>query len=366
VLNDLHLGEDQALRRQLRHHQIQLAAIEVWDRSIVAISGYTISFFVLLLVPTFNFPPIKNAPSTLSPTGTMCAQLVTLAELLFIIFSFLIAPLIERTNEYLQVVGSLARSLVLATLLWLILVVFPFPLDLFHATVPILKILGVFIAPFAMVGTIVTVSLRRRRRAVYPDAIVSDQLLRLLAVLSSAGAWKDLSKRNDLLGFLEEAAACIEFGIPRRLNTGDPASSVWLQQRGLHIAAALRGLKQWVAMPKQDTRIMLIDRLKKDLVSVAAGNWDELPVANAKKLSMWVRAGMLVRDLLVALFPLGALLLWRKLNPTIMEVSTFAPLFTAFVLWGVWRLLAIIDPRLSAEVFKPFLELLSSWLRDKS
>jgi hypothetical protein len=78
-----------------------------------------------------------------------------------------------------------------------------------------------------------------------------------------------------------------------------------------------------------------------------------------------MRAAVLARDAVLALLPLIVLLLLHKWNPTILDAATSTWLFTGCFLWAVYRLLAILDPRLSSDAFKSILDVLQRWPKAK-
>jgi hypothetical protein len=216
--------------------------------------------------------------------------------------------------------------------------------------------------PMLVWGFVLAFLLRRRRQAICPDAVVSNEFLQMHTVLRSDRNWRDLSKRRGLLRNLEAAAASIEVGLPRRLRSGDPASDLWLQQRATGMAASLRELKRWVATPREDTREILLQRIRADLLQVALGNWDALQESDSRHISLRARAGLVARDLVVAVLPLCAVLgfsrflFWWK--PALAETHVLTGLLFACAVWLIYRVIVVLDPRLTIEDVK-FLDFLS-------
>ncbi|HEX6373186.1 MAG TPA: hypothetical protein VF006_29955 [Longimicrobium sp.] len=198
----------------------------------------------------------------------------------------------------------------------------------------------------------------------HPDAVVADELLRILETVEKSPAeWGQLRGRNRVLRSLELAARCLERNLPSRLPGHDAETDRWLRERAAGQAAALRGLKKWVLVPKPDTREHFIHRISQDLVRTTAGDWDGLECAEpsvAKPSRIRRAAGMLVpiavigafvavlqipeepgrlnvlQPLLMGLIPvLGPLLIWaviRVVNPgmigdlpVIQQIQTMFP-----------------------------------------
>jgi hypothetical protein len=372
VLQQMHLDGDRILGTQLRHYENQLAAIEIWDGTIAIVFAFVCLAFMALLLPAtvhlnLSPPPLHVRHPEMSWSLEWAAGIATFGLLFLCIGLALFASRVGRMSEYLRSIPGWGHLFLIVIATCLLILIYPKGprADEFRGLLRTLGFFGFFLLPILILIMTLALLCLRRRRTICPDAVASDNLLQVLIVLKSADGWRDLAKRSELLKHLEGAATCIEFGLPRRLQAGDPVSDLWLQQRAHHIAAALRELKQWAAMPKADTRTILMDRVKADLVSIATGNWDRLPGADPKKLSTRIRVLVLVRDVALALLPIGGLLLLYKWNPTILAPATLTWFFTACFLWAVFRLSAILDPRLSTtDVFKSFLDLVP-WGRPK-
>lgn len=120
----------------------------------------------------------------------------------------------------------------------------------------------------------------RHASARHPDAVVADELLRILETVEKSPAeWGQLRGRNRVLRSLELAARCLERNLPYRLRGQDAETDLWLREKGTRQAAAVRGLKRWVLVPKPDTREHFIERIAQDLVRTTVGDWDGLECA---------------------------------------------------------------------------------------
>jgi hypothetical protein len=206
----------------------------------------------------------------------------------------------------------------------------------------------------------------RHAGALHPDAVVADELLRILETMEKSPAeWRQLRGRSRVLRSLELAARCLERNLPYRLRGQDAETDLWLREKAARQAAAVRGLKRWVLVPKPDTREHFLQRISQDLVRTTVGDWDGLECAEpaiARPSRLRRAAGLLVplavigslvvvaqasegplkpllgalQPLVVALIPvLGPLLIWaviRVVNPgmigdlpVIQQIQTMFP-----------------------------------------
>jgi hypothetical protein len=123
----------------------------------------------------------------------------------------------------------------------------------------------------------------RRACARHPDAVVADELLRILETVEKSPAeWVHMRGRRKVVRSLEVAARCLERNLPTRLSGEDAATDHWLRQRATGQAAAMRGLKRWVLVPKPDTREHFVQRVAQDLVRTTVGDWDGLQCVEAE------------------------------------------------------------------------------------
>src|SRR5262249_40540145 len=75
----------------------------------------------------------------------------------------------------------------------------------------------------------------------HPEAVVTDKLLTVLALLKLPGnVWLNPGARRHLLTTLETCAVCLQEKLPRRLRGGDLATSYWWNDKAARMAAALR------------------------------------------------------------------------------------------------------------------------------
>lgn len=111
----------------------------------------------------------------------------------------------------------------------------------------------------------------------HPDAVVVDELARMLEVLGRhPGEWLNLHVRARLLRSLERVALCLEGSLPLHLAGRDELTDQWLREQTAGRAAAVRELKRWVCLPKADTRRRFMERVSADLARAVRGDWDGL------------------------------------------------------------------------------------------
>jgi hypothetical protein len=150
--------------------------------------------------------------------------------------------------------------------------------------------------------------LERRKQRLYPEAVITLQLWTILTqVIKDPAAWGSLEMKHELVARLEIIASCLQYDLPRRLQS-DIATDNWFQQMAEQMAAAQRALKPWVLMPKPDTYEQFIARIGKAFVHAATGEWDALPRSEGEPQTQrqrWrTRVTDVARALVIALVPL--------------------------------------------------------------
>jgi len=196
---------------------------------------------------------------------------------------------------------------------------------------------------------VATSSILRKR---IPDAIFVDQLLQALETASMPDRlWGELSTRDRLMRQLEEAARIVDEEMPRALRPFDSYTDSWERTRFGEIAASLRAKKQWVCMPKSDTRDRLQEALTTCFVDAAFGRWDGLETAEnrPKGREILLRGRIFLQGIIVALSPAALLFVARHLGYFIDEQFS-RYLDVSVVLWAVIGILFVIDPRFSEKV----------------
>ena len=192
-------------------------------------------------------------------------------------------------------------------------------------------------------------SFQRRR---IPDAMFVDSLLRALETATMPDRlWGELMTRNNLMRELEEAARIADEKMPLALQPFDTFTDSWQRNRFGEIAASLRAKKQWVCMPKADTRDRLLEALTTFFVDAAFGRWDRLETAQrmTKKREVFLKGLTFVQGIVVAFLP-AALLYGARHFGFLVGGQIDKYLDVGVILWAILGILFVVDPRLGEKV----------------
>jgi hypothetical protein len=192
----------------------------------------------------------------------------------------------------------------------------------------------------------------RHAGARHPDAVVADELLRILETVEKSPAeWGQLRGRNRVLRSLELAARCLERNLPYRLRGHDVETDRWLREKAAGQAAALRGLKRWVLVPKPDTREHFIQRISQDLVRTTVGDWDGLECADppaALPSRLRRAAGLLTPIAVIGAFVALANLAPGPLAPLLGPLAPgMIPVVGPLLIWAVIR---VVNPAMIGDL----------------
>jgi hypothetical protein len=185
-----------------------------------------------------------------------------------------------------------------------------------------------------------------------PDAMFVDSLLRALETATMPDRlWGELITRNRLMRRLEEAARIADEKMPVALKSFDPFTDSWQRNRFGEIAASLRAKKQWVCMPKPDTRDRLLEALTSFFVDAAFGRWDRLETAQrmTRKRTALLRSLTVVQGIVLAFLP-AALLYGAKHFRVLIDSEIDKYLEVGVILWAILGILFVMDPRLAEKV----------------
>jgi hypothetical protein len=194
---------------------------------------------------------------------------------------------------------------------------------------------------------------KRRINSLYPDAMLIHGLQNIAYLLRTRPTtWNELKFKCELMTELESIASCVQNNLPRRLKSGDALTDVWIRERSMQIAAAIRSLKQWIVTPKLDTYDGLCSRVTDTFLQAVDGNWDGLERIAPPKLSqrqLYARVTGIVGGILLSALPLVGLYLLQKsqfkLQGTIADYVTLVA-----IAWAVVSLLSTLDPAFSAKL----------------
>lgn len=192
------------------------------------------------------------------------------------------------------------------------------------------------------------VVLNRRKRLLYPDAIIVENLLAILAMLENDKArWTDLQFKQELMVLLEDTASCTSCYLPRRLNSGDVATDKWVLETTEQMGAAIRSLKTGIAVPEADTLRQLIADVGTSFVHAAKGEWEKLGRKPAMKKTHRPRRGSKAWRVVHAFFTaaIPMLLFWLLQKTPLAIRGTPANLVSIGVyVWAALTLLVTFDP----------------------
>lgn len=180
----------------------------------------------------------------------------------------------------------------------------------------------------------------------HPDAVVVDQLIETLALAERYPWAKRFDLRQRLLDHIETIARSMEYDLPRKLEPRDPATAAWLVRSYEEKAVALRSLKRWVCLPRDDTPAHLCPRIATALISGASDDWDaleRLPVESLRQ-RWWTRVARWLRTLAIALLPLGV---WALLQQSGWALEGTSPQYIKLVV-SAWALLTILAVTLAS------------------
>ncbi|HEV3048930.1 MAG TPA: hypothetical protein VGX50_01395 [Longimicrobium sp.] len=194
----------------------------------------------------------------------------------------------------------------------------------------------------------------RHASARHPDAVVADELLRILETVEKSPAeWVHMRGRNRVLRSLERAARCLQHNLPYRLRGQDVETDRWLREKGAGQAAALRALKRWVLVPRSDTRERFIERISQDLVRTTVGDWDGLECAEpaAARMSRTRRAAkLLVPIAVIGLFVVLAQVPGDQI-PFLGKLAPLAPTSLAVLApMLIWAVVRVVNPEMIGDL----------------
>lgn len=195
----------------------------------------------------------------------------------------------------------------------------------------------------------------RHASARHPDAVVADELLRILETVEKSPAeWAHMRGRNRVLRSLERAARCLQHNLPYRLRGQDTETDRWLRDKGAGQAAALRSLKRWVLVPRADTRERFIERISQDLVRTTVGDWDGLECAEpaaARTSRMRSAAKLLVPIAAIGVFVVILQDPTGHITPLLGELAPLAggliPMLGPLLIWAVIR---VVNPEMIGDL----------------
>lgn len=224
-------------------------------------------------------------------------------------------------------------------------------------------IIGIFILTVGLTLTpmLFWIARQLRRQA---DARILIMIVALMGKTeANPGQWEKLLFRAQLMKELDAIARVIENGIPTAYSDKDILFRGWVSVRCRRIAAHIRDLKGWLAMPRRDTREYFLKELGSVLTCLGLGDWDTIAVADPGSVNN--RMGRLatlfsgLRTLLASFLPMGILLLLHVLHrDPPAQMSGFLTFGAAA--WLTVGCISLLDPLYASrtEAFKSALQFL--------
>jgi tetratricopeptide (TPR) repeat protein len=188
------------------------------------------------------------------------------------------------------------------------------------------------------------------------EAVTLNGLLSVLEDLLNPRLHRDAAKRRGWMTELERLAVGVERDLPHSLASGDPSSQRTIQAHARGAAAALRRMKETIALPNETSWRELTDQLTGLARALAVHDFSSWPaplpevIVKRPPRPPWRRAMDTARTVLVIFAPaLGAFLL-----PLVLPLSGPGVPWLRFAT-TVWALLGIIialDPDWSNRIAK--------------
>lgn len=372
-LRRLDIEAKRSLLSTVRHHEVQLAAMDVYQDALTTLNLplplipmlVTVASMYLYLSRrsgvTIGSLSLDTLGSPLTSVNTKVVVFTFMATLLINMLPLLVMSSIfsSRTIRFLPFTSFVRGWIVCCGVVYGVLVA---RLQLSQLSPKRSAIAAGLIGGVCFnFGTLALVMgviglrnwLRRRATETYPDAIITDCFLNILWKLERPAVhWVDVRFKGELIGELEKAASCMERSLPRRLRTGNLITDNWLKDRSQQMAAGVRSLIKWLYTPQLDTRDQFTSRVTAYLTFAASGDWDSFELQEPEKLSrpelIRTRARFIVTAIFSAVVPLSLLLLFKRLG--VVAEPTLTYLTIGAYIWAALSLLASMDPNYSAKL----------------
>lgn len=110
----------------------------------------------------------------------------------------------------------------------------------------------------------------------YQPALVHECMVMLETVEADPCKWQQQRTKDRLYDSMRYCATCIERGLPWSAGRSDTAAVEVVRHNSRAMAAAVRSLAIWIAIPKADTQSQLRARVAELFRISALGEWDSL------------------------------------------------------------------------------------------
>jgi hypothetical protein len=377
------------LAASVRHYEIRMAAMEMWQSAITMSVGLfmVLLSYLAIFVPPYaavRYMPSVNKNFTLWQSEFGVAYVIALGMIALVIFLMpitFLALLPKRFREYMAFesvtftwLGTLL--LICAIVLWrLLLLLRERSLGTFSQAAAVIM-MGMFSYLLMMViviplGNLLRSNLKRRMARLAPDAVIVDGFLKVLSLTESKGKrLLRVDTKRELVATLEEVASCVERYLPGRLETRDFITDGELRKTSEQMAAGVRDLMAQLFNAKSDTSIEFKSRVTDYFKRAARGHWGSFPLVEPKRLSrpeiLQSQLKALARGIVSAAVPIVLLLLVKRLG-VVPEGQLLTYLTVGSYIWAALTLLSHVDQNYSAKLgaLKDVTALLPSPKKDK-
>jgi|GEM_PF-6546600 len=161
-----------------------------------------------------------------------------------------------------------------------------------------------------------------------------------------------LKKQNRILYRLERIAVRIEIDLPKAWNTGDLHTRQRVKESMRSIAAGYREMKPTLCLQGRGAIDNLATTIARNLRNIVAGNWEELPQLEPKRLTSKQRIIVLsasLRTLGLGFAPFAVLYLFQRISSP-LEQEMLQRLSVSAYIWAIISILIAFDPLLGAKL----------------
>ncbi|MFD5638348.1 hypothetical protein ACFWJM_29970 [Streptomyces sp. NPDC127077] len=202
----------------------------------------------------------------------------------------------------------------------------------------------------ALITRAVVDSLRLRK---YPRVVVFAELQVITKLLGSKRqSLSDARLQNEINERLERAATCLQRGVANSMSISTANGKGVFQLRLDRTAARLREYQLWVALPRTDTRDVLLSEIAQTCADFSVGFYDLLPETDVPALSAREYAstiGKVLRGIVAGIFPLFVLWGVRQFD-LLPQGALGSSLTVAAIVWAVVSIVGLIDPLYSGKI----------------
>jgi hypothetical protein len=188
--------------------------------------------------------------------------------------------------------------------------------------------------------------LTRKYLRIAPDALTIRNLISVLEHLNSHGRAVELTEKALAIQHLEQAAVCIEIGMPRAFAIPRKPASQEVVDKCLGAAAEMRQLQAAVALAVNEPMANVRPRLTHIIEIIASGSLSKLPVADVVAKAHFKRIRILgesIKLCIVASIP-GALIVGLRYINVRFPPGLYSWAVAGAIVWAAITLISMLDP----------------------